>query len=111
MTYDEKLSLICSALLEAKKMARDGYYCKLFTLEEPLSKISAEVIHEILLKLQEEKIVYVNDIPTSLKVITMRPTGELLRATMRKNEKSIKINKRILIVRCLNFKLPMKNAT
>ncbi len=35
--------------------------------------------------------------------------GELLRVTMRKSEKSIGINKRSLIVRWQNSKLPMKN--
>ena len=79
MTYDEKFSLIINNLLEAREMAREGYYCKLFLSEEPLSKIGAEIIHEFLLKLQDdEKIIIIKGIPTSLKAVTAIQPSEML---------------------------------
>lgn len=42
--------------------------------------------------------------------ISIPSTGELLRATMRKNEKSIGLNKRKLTVRLPSYILPMKNT-
>ncbi len=77
MTYEEKFSLIISNLLEAKKMARNGYYAKLYLSEA--SVISPEITYDILLKLQDdEKIITLHDAPSSLKVITTLQPSEML---------------------------------
>lgn len=70
MTYEDKLDLIISEIVEAKKRTRTGQPVKIFVIKnnELVKKIIAQEIHEILLKFQDdEKIITIKDIPHDLK--------------------------------------------
>jgi len=71
MTYEEKLSIIISALREAQKATRKEYYTNLYlTKHNRLTEIDLNELHDILLKLQDdEKVITVKDIPTKLKSV------------------------------------------
>jgi hypothetical protein len=79
MTYDEKLSIIISALREAQKATRKKYYTHLYLTENNrLTKIDPNELHNILLKLQDdEKVINVKDIPTKLKPV-LKQTEDML---------------------------------
>ena len=100
MTYEEKLSIIISALREAQNATRKEHYTSLYlTKDNRLTEIDPNELHDILLKLQDdEKVITIKDIPTKLKPVFEQTDdaleGELLRISMRKNEKSIGQNKR-----------------
>ncbi len=70
MTYEEKLNLLISELVEAKKRTRSGQSAKIFVTKqtELTKKIIPQEVHELLLQLQDdEKVLTVEEIPTELK--------------------------------------------
>ncbi|PIQ72345.1 hypothetical protein COV86_03475 [Candidatus Roizmanbacteria bacterium CG11_big_fil_rev_8_21_14_0_20_35_14] len=71
MTYEEKLSIIISALREAQKATRKEHYTSLYlTKDNRLTEIDPNELHDILLKLQDdEKVITIKDIPTKLKPV------------------------------------------
>ncbi len=75
MTYEEKLDLIISEIVEARKRARAGQPAKVFVDKKSglLKAVILPEIYDILLKLQDDlKIITIKDKPISLKTINER---------------------------------------
>ncbi|QHO63164.1 hypothetical protein [Candidatus Chazhemtobacterium aquaticus] len=109
MTYEEKLNITVEAINEARQFTSKEYFTKLrLGTGNGLSRIDLGQLHDILLQLeQDEKIIKIEDTPTALKSLTNK-TSDIMNAggnknyflidvllwtSMRKNEKSIAINK------------------
>lgn len=69
MTYEEKLEITINAIREAKQFSRKEYFTKLHIgTGNGLSRAGIEAVYDILLQLQdEEKIILIKELPTSLK--------------------------------------------
>lgn len=76
MTYEEKLDLILSALVEARKATRKNQSTKLYLSRDTgLDKIGKDEIREIVLKLQQEEGVFrLNEIYNRLLAQSEQPT-------------------------------------
>ena len=79
MTYEEKLKLILRSIKEAEKATRKEHDLKLYVSKDSeLSKINLNEAHDILSQLQDdEKIITVRELPTSLKQYVLEPTDLL----------------------------------
>lgn len=72
MKYEEKLDLIVSEIVEARKRTRIGQPAKIFVAKqsELAKKLILQEVHDILLKLQDdEKIIEIKDLPRELKSV------------------------------------------
>jgi hypothetical protein len=130
MTYDEILDKVIYKLKEERDLTRKGHKTKVTFTDSSFTKVRIREICKILLQLQDDEgIVKILD---ALQPIETVPTeqiinpsdnddydgveeitaeaGELLRATMRKNEKSIGQNRRQSTRKLRNYSLPTRNT-
>jgi hypothetical protein len=109
MTYDEKLQKVICKLKEERDLTRKGHKTKVTFTDNSFTKVQIREICKILLQLQDDEgIVKIVDALQLIETVPIEQIinpsdsddyefveeitveiGELLRATIRKNEKSI----------------------